>query len=95
MFLLGFDVSCCHLGTWVNGNAEAQVFDKKYYHALMHDSWRPRNFQSDNEDWTTGDNDSRVMLNTDVSTRCALLINVTSTLDSYSTCILLLAVSGI
>jgi hypothetical protein len=44
-----------------------KVFDKKYYEALFTETWRPRNMGGDTQDWTTGNGDKRMMLNTDVS----------------------------
>ena len=44
-----------------------KVFDKKYYEAFFTETWRPRNMGEDNQDWTTGNGDTRMMLNTDVS----------------------------
>ena len=44
-----------------------KVFDKKYYEAFFTETWRPRNMGKDNQDWTTGNGDTRMMLNTDVS----------------------------
>jgi hypothetical protein len=55
-----------HKGTWSPNNIEAQVFDKTYYEEVFLNSWRPRNFGGEKQDWTTGDGVDRVMLNTDL-----------------------------
>lgn len=55
-----------HEGSWSSSANEAQVFDKKYYEAFFTETWRPRNMGEDNQDWTTGNGDTRMMLNTDM-----------------------------
>jgi len=55
-----------HHGTWVGSNTDALVFDKAYYDEVLSNSWRPRNVDSALENWTTGDGEDRVMLNTDL-----------------------------
>ena len=44
-----------------------KIFDKKYYEAFFTETWRPRNMGDDTQDWTTGNGQNRMMLNTDVS----------------------------
>jgi len=59
-----------HKGTWVDTNADAQVFDKQYYEEIFLNAWRPRKRSRSNQDWTTGrasdPGNTRLMLNTDI-----------------------------
>jgi len=61
-----------HHGTWVDGNADAQIFDKSYFSELLDNTWRMRNEGGPAnggppQDWTTGrDGTDRMMLNTDI-----------------------------
>ena len=63
-----------HHGTWVDNNAQAQIFDKSYYTELLDNTWHMRNEGGPAnggppQDWTTGidgTTDDRMMLNTDI-----------------------------
>lgn len=71
-----------HEGTWSSSDRAAQVFDKKYYEALLSEPWRPRNMGSDDQDWTTGRGDTRLMLNTDM----CLVFDIEENLDRNIPC---------
>lgn len=55
-----------HHGTWVPNHKDAQVFDKKYYEELFRRAWTPRGVGTDDQDWSTGSSQDKMMLNTDM-----------------------------
>mmetsp|Transcript_34571 Transcript_34571/g.74986 ORF Transcript_34571/g.74986 Transcript_34571/m.74986 type:complete len:642 (-) Transcript_34571:215-2140(-) len=61
-----------HDGMWVDEEAEAVIFDKRYYEEILRRAWRQRNATSNNvsvQDWTWAGNNQgnpRFMLNADL-----------------------------
>ena len=62
-----------HHGTWVDSNADAQIFDKSYFSELLDNTWRMRNEGGPAnggppQNWTTRrDGTDHMMLNTDIN----------------------------
>ena len=72
-----------HEGIWVDTDAEATIFDKRYYEEVLRKTWVPRNEGTDVQDWTWGGNNDgspRFMLNTDM----CLLFDIETTFPCCS-----------
>eukprot|EP00985_Skeletonema_marinoi_P027084 scaffold21705_cov110-Skeletonema_marinoi.AAC.1 len=72
-----------HEGIWVDTDAEATIFDKRYYEEVLRKTWVPRNEGTDVQDWTWGGNNDgspHFMLNTDM----CLLFDIETTFPCCS-----------